>query len=58
MNKDHYTVLNRTTRNRVLNFFQSRGAKVHFNYGIQMEDEELALQSGTEVEKVVSIWLT
>ena len=50
MNKGHYTMLNRTTRNMVLNYFQSKGAKVHFNYGIQMEDEELALQTGTEVE--------
>jgi hypothetical protein len=34
-------MMNRATRNRVLNYFQSKGAKVHFNYGIQMVDEEL-----------------
>lgn len=45
-------MMNRATRNKVLNFFQSRGAKVHFNYGIQFEDEELAQQAGTEAEQV------
>jgi hypothetical protein len=53
MNKSHYTLMNRATRTRVVNFFQSRGAKVHFNYGITMEDEDLASQTGTDVEQVV-----
>jgi len=42
MNKSHYTMMNRATRNSVLNYFQGKGAKVHFNYGIKMEDEELS----------------
>ena len=53
-NKPHYTMMNRATRNRVLNYFQSRGAKVHFNYGIKMVDEELAEQTG-EPQEVVDV---
>lgn len=44
-NKKHYTMMNRATRNRVLNYFQLKGAKVHFNY-IKMEDPELSAQTG------------
>jgi Phosphatidate cytidylyltransferase, mitochondrial len=54
-NKAHYTMLNRTTKNLVLNYFQSKGAKVHFNYGIKMEDEELSEQTGKPNEVVVSL---
>lgn len=51
-NKLHYTMMNRATRSRVLNYFQSKGAKVHFNYGIKMIDEELAQQTGEQQEFV------
>jgi hypothetical protein len=39
-------MMNRATKNTVLKYFQSKGAKVHFNYGIQMVDEDLAQQTG------------
>lgn len=45
-NKKHYTMMNRATKNKVLTYFQTKGAKVHFNYGIQMVDEDLAQQTG------------
>lgn len=51
-NKAHYTLMNRATRNRVLNYFQTKGAKVHFNYGIKMLDEELTQQTGETQEFV------
>ena len=53
-NKAHYTMMNRATKNRVLTYFQSKGAKVHFNYGIKMLDEELAEQTGAPQEFVVN----
>lgn len=46
--------MNRATRSIVLNYFQSKGAKVHFNYGIKMTDEDLAEQTGQPEEFVVS----
>jgi hypothetical protein len=46
-NKSHYTMMNRATKNRVLTYFQTKGAKVHFNYGIKMLDEDLAEQTGS-----------
>lgn len=45
MNKKHYTVMNRATRNKVLNYFQNKGAKVHFN-SMKIEDPELSQHSG------------
>jgi Phosphatidate cytidylyltransferase, mitochondrial len=42
MNKVHYTMMNRATKNYIVTYFQNKGAKVHFNYGIKMIDEELA----------------
>ena len=54
-NKEHYTMMNRTTRNVVLNYFQSKGAKVHFNYGIKMVDEDLAEKTGNGEELVVRL---
>ena len=51
-NKEHYTRMNRVTKNFIVNFFQTKGAKVHFNYGIKMIDEELGQQTG-EVEEVI-----
>lgn len=46
--------MNRATKNKVLNYFQTKGAKVHFNYGIQMVDEDLAGMTGKPQELVVS----
>jgi len=31
LNKPHYTMMNRATKNRILYYFQNKGAKVHFN---------------------------
>ena len=53
MNTKHYTYLNRMTKNRVLNYFQNKGAKVHFNH-MKVVDPELSAQTGKE-EKIV--WL-
>ena len=47
MNKGHYTMMNRATKNRVLNYFQNKGAKVHFNY-MKVEDPELSEQTGSK----------
>ncbi len=41
MNKKHYTVMNQMTKNKVANYFQNKGAKVHFNY-MKIEDPELS----------------
>jgi hypothetical protein len=40
-NKTHYTLMNRATRNMLTNYFQVKGAKVHFN-DMKMEDPELS----------------
>jgi hypothetical protein len=53
-NKEHYTMMNRATKNYIVNYFQDKGAKVHFNYGIKMIDEELAQQTGEQEEVIVS----
>eukprot|EP00347_Sterkiella_histriomuscorum_P021408 403334078 len=45
LNKKHYTYMNRATKNRVLNYFQNKGAKVHFNT-IKIEDTEVIDQTG------------
>ena len=39
-------MMNRATKNFFVNYCHTRGAKVHFNYGIKFEDEELAQQTG------------
>ena len=39
LNKNHYTMMNRATKNRALYFFQNKGAKIHFNI-ITTQDEE------------------
>ena len=31
-NKNHYTLVNKMTKAKFANFFQDKGAKVHFNY--------------------------
>ena len=54
MNKHHYTMANRMTKNKVANYFQTKGAKVHFNY-MKFEDPELSAQTGKK-EMVVSIY--
>lgn len=54
MNKKHYTMMSRATRNKIAIAFNHRGAKVHFNYGIKMADEELAERTG-EKEELVDI---
>ena len=41
MNSKHYTMMNRMTKNKVANYFQNRGAKVHFNH-MKIEDPELS----------------
>jgi hypothetical protein len=48
-------MMNRATKNFVVNYFQNKGAKVHFNYGIKMIDEELAQQTGEPEEVIVSL---
>ena len=35
-------MMSRVTRNKLVTYFQERGAKVHFNYGIKFLDEDLA----------------
>lgn len=47
-------MMNRATKNYIVNYFQNKGAKVHFNYGIKMIDEELAKQTGEPEEVIVS----
>ena len=54
MNKEHYTMMNRLTKNYGVTYFQNRGAKVHFNYGIKMIDEELSQQTG-EAEEIIDV---
>lgn len=39
LNKNHYTMMNRATKNRTLYYFQNKGAKVHFNI-INTQNEE------------------
>ena len=46
LNSKHYTVMARATRNKIVTYFQGKGAKVHFNYGLKFQDEDL----GTEVD--------
>jgi len=53
MNKKHYTMMNRATKNFFVNYCHTKGAKVHFNYGIKFEDEELATQTGEKQELIV-----
>lgn len=52
MNKTHYTVMNRMTKNKIVHYFQNKGAKVHFNY-MKVEDPELSEQTGDK-EMIVS----
>ena len=47
--------MNRATKNYIVNYFQDKGAKVHFNYGIKMIDEELAKETGEAEEVIVSL---
>ena len=47
-------MMNRATKNYIVNYFQDKGAKGHFNYGIKMIDEELAQQTGEQEEVIVS----
>lgn len=44
-NKTDYTYMARFTKAKVVNFFQNKGAKVHFNW-IKYEDPELSKQTG------------
>lgn len=52
MNKQHYTLAARMTKAKIVNFFQDKGAKVHFNY-MTVEDPDLSKQTGKK-EMVVS----
>lgn len=49
-NKNHYTYMNRFTKLKFVNFFQQKGAKVHFNY-MQIEDE-----NSDQKEMIVTIY--
>ncbi|CDW91227.1 UNKNOWN [Stylonychia lemnae] len=40
INKSHYTMMNRATKNKVLYYFQNKGAKVHFNY-MKIQDPDV-----------------
>lgn len=46
-------MMNRATKNFFVNYCHTKGAKVHFNYGIKFEDEELAQQTGEKQELIV-----
>jgi uncharacterized beta-barrel protein YwiB (DUF1934 family) len=35
-------MMSRATKNKIVTYFQSKGAKVHFNYGLKFQDEDLA----------------
>jgi translocator assembly and maintenance protein 41 len=52
MNKKHYTMMSRSTRNKIVTYFQMKGAKVHFNYGLKFVDEDLAERTGAKEEQV------
>ena len=45
--------MNRMTKNKVLNYFQNKGAKVHFNF-MRIEDTEHSQQTGKK-ELLVSL---
>lgn len=45
LNRKHYTVMNRMTKNKALHYFQNKGAKVHFNF-MRIEDQEHTQQTG------------
>mmetsp|Transcript_43497 Transcript_43497/g.31316 ORF Transcript_43497/g.31316 Transcript_43497/m.31316 type:complete len:101 (+) Transcript_43497:135-437(+) len=40
MNKDHYTLMARFTKAKVVNYFSTKGARVHFNT-MKIEDPEM-----------------
>lgn len=44
-NKVHYTYMNRATKAKLVNYFQDKGSKVHFNH-VQIEDPELSKETG------------
>ena len=46
-NKTHYTMMNRATRGKVMSYFQTKGAKVHFNE-TKIVDPELSEHTGQE----------
>ena len=51
-NKKHYQLSARFTKAKFVNYFQDKGAKVHFNY-IKIEDPELSQHTGDK-EMIVS----
>ncbi len=51
MNKKHYTMMNRMTRNKMVLYFQNKGGKVHFN-NMKVIDPELSEETGNQ-EKTV-----
>ena len=55
INKQHYTYSARFTKAKLVNYFQDRGAKVHFNY-IKYIDPELSKMTGNQ-EEIVYIYL-
>lgn len=44
--------MNRMTKNKIVHYFQNKGAKVHFNY-MKVEDPELSEKTGDK-EMIVS----
>lgn len=34
MNKDHYTLASRVTKGKLVNYFQTKAARVHFNHTV------------------------
>ena len=56
MNKKHYTFMNVATKNRVANYFNNKGAKVHFNH-MKIEDPELSAQTGKKELVVGLSWI-
>lgn len=45
MNKKHYTMMNRMTRNKMVLYFQDKGGRVHFN-NMKVVDPELSERTG------------
>jgi len=52
LNKKHYTVMNRMTRNKLVHYFQDKGSKVHFNT-MKVRDPELSSHYGIDQLTVI-----